>query len=581
MNDGDNKRKHNSILAFLSSKMSKYIYSVPPTDISTNPLKNEAVKETALSTIAVNPNTDISDDKDITSTKTIVQAQPEVSNSDHTFDASHYTFSFSEKSKPFYSLSQNDTIKKRRSHQPYKPAPVTLLSYSTDQKDFKDDELITIARNIEVSFYEFDIKTKIVCIVRGPSMTRFELKIASGTRISSILSLKRDIQLRLGVKSLEIEAPILGKDTIGIDIPNKNKSNVYLRNLVEKCDFKNTSDTTLILGLDITNKPLFCDLSESHHLLITGQDHEEIASIRDSIICEILCKSSPESIRMLMLDSTITELTPFVGIPHLIKPICSDINKISQIIDWISDEIQNRLSLFSANSAKALKDYNEICLIEGESTLPYIIVIVNELYDWDHLDKAYDSKMKSILFKGAIVGVHIVASFSANVQSRIFRIINNGITTKAAFSVASTDISKKIINYPGAESLNCKNDFLFVNNSCLPVRGTSPQIQDQDIEHITEHIKFFNKAYYKEYANDPQQTNYQVEQLLEAAVEVILEQKVASVSILQGRLGIGYPKAAKLIDLMEQKKYVGPFEGSKPRKVLITPSQWIDIKANK
>lgn len=466
----------------------------------------------------------------------------------------------------------------------YSPPSVCLLhpDFLFPKKSVDPHELREIANKIEDIFREYGINVNIVNIQQGTSWTRFELIPKIGVKINSILYHKKDLQLRLGVKNLEIEAPIPGKNTIGIDIPNSDNSYLHLYGLVDSKEFKRASGTACIIGKERFGEYLICDLSDTQHILITGNDYREVAIMRDSLLCSILFKATPKSIRMIMIDTKVIEMGVYNGIPHLEMPVITNERAVPEVLKWVNTESQRRLSLFAGNSVKTLREYNYKCGLKSEDVLPHIILIINTPDDWDYETVEKEHLLSSMIYKSAVVGIHIIACCRTNCRNRIFQILNEKITTKIVFMIPSQETSKEVINYAGAETLDGNGEFYFLKTGLSkPLRGICAQVDKSEISLVIGDLKMNNSPSYSvpEFSVNTQ-SETAGSSLFELAVEAVLDNGSVSVSVLQRRLDIGYPRAARLIDELEKKHIIGPFEGSKPREILITKTEWLEIKHN-
>lgn len=466
----------------------------------------------------------------------------------------------------------------------YYPPSICLLrpDFFSPEKKADLSELRDIAYKIEEIFNAFGISVLIVSIQQGVSWTRFELAPKTGVKINSILYHKKDLQLRLGVKTLEIEAPIPGKNTIGIDIPNRDKSYLHLYGLVDSKEFKRANEAACIIGKERFGESLICDFSDTQHILITGNDYREVAIMRDSLLCSILFKATPKSIRMIMIDTKVTEMRVFNGIPHLEMPVINDDRAVPEVLKWVNTESQRRLSLFAGNSVKTLREYNYKCGLKSEDVLPHIILIINTPDDWDYETVEKDHLLSSMIYKSAIVGIHIIACCRTNCRNRIFQILNERITTKIVFMIPSQETSKEVINYTGAETLDGNGEFYFLKTGLSkPLRGICAKVEESEISLVIGDLKMnYAPSYSVSEISVNTPNNTKDSDLFDQAVEAVLDNGSASVSVLQRRLDIGYPRAARLIDELEKKHIIGPFEGSKPRKILLTKTEWHEIKQN-
>ena len=466
----------------------------------------------------------------------------------------------------------------------YRPAPTALLNRTTRDSEQIKLETKKLAQQIESVLEGYNIEAKVISITLGPSLTRFELTVPPKVKISKILSIKNELQLQLAVKGLDIIAPIPGKNTIGVDIENNTISNVGVRELVETDFFHNANQLTTVLGRDQLGKPLYCDFSRIDHLLITGNNFDEVTSTRDAMICGILCKSNPESVRMIIIDTQIVDLIMLSGIPHLIIPIVNKASDITQTVNWIMDEINRRQKLLSYTYKRTIDEFNELAGDDYDRIIPHIFLFINTTYDWDNQTITNNSGIDSLLTNAASVGIHVIACARANIKDRMFQHLNNTITTKVAFAAQNKETSKAVLGNPGMETLHGHGDLYYLKkDSVIPTRGIGARATTKEITILSEYLRNKYGSHY--YATDKDNYESAINKTygsgtvtFEQAVDVVMENGKASVSVLQRRLGIGYSLAGRLIDEMEKNRIVGPYEGSAPRKVLITKSEWDSIK---
>lgn len=483
----------------------------------------------------------------------------------------------------------------------YKPAPTNLLS--KDEKSGKaantELELRAKAATLVEALKSFGIDSQVVNITHGPAITRFELTLATGTKVNRVLSLQDDIQMAMAAYSVRIEAPIPGKSAIGIEIPNDKTSAVHLRELLEEPKFKSSTPLTVALGRDIPGRPIYCDLAKMPHLLIAGQTGSGKSVCINTILCSILCKSSPKDVRLIMVDPKVVELSVYNGIPHLIMPVVTDAKMVSNLLKWAVVEMERRYRLFSETNVRNLDGYNEYLKYNGEDTLPLILIIIDELADLMTVaGKDVETQISRLAAKARAAGIHLIIATQRPSVDVITGVIKANLPSRIAFSVASGVDSRTILDQIGAEKLLGKGDMLYFPGSApKPIRGQGAFVDDGEVEKIVNYLKNnFGPMYDEEIIDSVKQGVSSGESdsasseggngggsgeddLFEQAVDVVLEYGSASSSILQRRLGVGYPRASRLIDLLERKGIIGPFEGSKPRKVLITEIDWLEMKS--
>ena len=461
-----------------------------------------------------------------------------------------------------------------------------------------DSALKAKAHKLEQTLKSFGIEAKVVHITHGPTITRFEVTIATGTKVSKVLNLESDIQMSMAALSVRIEAPIPGKSAIGIEIPNDKPVGVKLRPLLETPDFKKSAPLVVALGRDIPGDPMYCNLSKMPHLLIAGATGSGKSVCLNAILVSILCKSSPRDVRLIMVDPKVVELQVYNGIPHLLMPVVTDSKKAANTLKWAVIEMERRYALFAEANVRDLDGYNEYAKLDSNPTLPLIVIVIDEFADLMLVAaKEVEEQVLRLAAKARAAGIHLILATQRPSVDVITGVLKSNLPSRIALQVASGVDSKTILDQPGAQNLLGKGDMLYLPSYApKPIRGQCAFVSDREVAGITQFLKEkFGPLYDEDIikaiesqvegsgANSDSSNGSSgssgEDDLLAAAVEVVLEQKVASVSILQRRLGVGYPRAARLIDVMEQKHYIGPFEGSKPRKVLIDPAQWLEIKA--
>ena len=498
-----------------------------------------------------------------------------------------------------FEASETKTVRKKYQG-PYRPAPSNLLSADKSSSlNANDDKLLRQkALKLEEALKSFGVVSKVINITHGPAITRFELELATGIKVSKITNLADDIQLAMAATSVRIEAPIPGKSAIGIEIPNDKTSAVHLRGLIETKEFREATPLTVALGRDIPGKPILCDLAKMPHLLIAGSTGSGKSVCINSILSSILCKASPEEVKMILIDPKVVELAVYNGIPHLIMPVVTNPKKAAGTLKWAVEEMTRRYDLFAENSVRDIKGYNEFLKYQGEKPLPLILIVIDELADLMTVAaKEVEGHISRLAAMARAAGLHLLIATQRPSVDVITGVIKSNIPSRIAFAVSSGVDSRTILDSYGAEKLLGKGDMLYAPLSApKPIRGQGAFLKDEEVVTL---VDFLSKRYGTEYdesiirkidsaAEDGQSSSGDVgkgadtdggDELLEQAVDIIIEQNAASVSILQRRLGIGYPRAARLIDVMEQKHIIGPFEGSKPRKVLINRTDWLEMKA--
>lgn len=479
----------------------------------------------------------------------------------------------------------------------YAPSPTSLLPADSPKNSAKESnvQLQAKARRLEEALRSYGIDAKVVDITYGPSITRFELSIATGTKVSRVVSLAEDIQLAMAAVSVRIEAPIPGKSAIGIEIPNDKTSVVHLRSLLETPEFKKSSPLTVALGRDIPGRPIYCDLAKMPHLLIAGSTGSGKSVCINSILTSILCHASPKDVRMIMIDPKQVELAVYNGIPHLYMPVVTQPKEAAATLAWAVAEMNRRYNLFADSSVRDINGYNEYLAMNGEEKLPLVLIVIDELADLMTVAaKEVEAHIARLAAMARAAGMHLVIATQRPSVDVITGVIKSNVPSRIAFAVSSGVDSRTILDSVGAEKLLGKGDMLYAPLSApKPIRGQGAFLTDPEVESITSFLKKnygpdYDEAIIQSVANGTAGGNNEAssggddsdgDDLFDKAVEVVIEYGSASVSILQRRLGVGYPRAARLIDVLERKHIIGPFEGSKPRKVLVTKTDWLEMQA--
>ena len=486
----------------------------------------------------------------------------------------------------------------------YKPAPTSILAPDIKQRADADLEkkLKAKAHKLEDALKSFGIVAEVVNITHGPSITRFELTLETGTKVSRVTNLQDDIMLAMAAISIRIEAPIPGKSAIGIEIPNDVPTAVQLRGLVETKEFKASSPLTVALGRDIPGRPIYCDLAKMPHLMIAGSTGSGKSVCINSILTSILVHSSPEEVRMILVDPKVVELSVYNGVPHLIMPVITDPKKAAGALNWAVTEMQRRYKLFEEGQVRDIKGFNEKYKNDPEvEHLPLILIVIDELAELMMVAaKEVETYISRLAALARAAGIHLLIATQRPSVDVITGVIKANIGSRIAFAVTSGVDSRTILDSYGAEKLLGKGDMLYAPMSApQPVRGQGAFLKDEEVEAVVDCLKKQYGAMYDESiikdidrvtAGEDQSSGGSssggatgggsgADDLFNQAVQTVIEYGSASVSVLQRRLGIGYPRAARLVDELEKKKIIGPFEGSKHRKILITETEWLEMQA--
>jgi S-DNA-T family DNA segregation ATPase FtsK/SpoIIIE len=437
------------------------------------------------------------------------------------------------------------------------------------------------ARKLESTLESFGVKAKVLEVVRGPAVTRYEIQPDVGVKVSRIVSLTDDIALALAAKDIRMEAPIPGKAAIGIEVPNTEVSLVTLREVMETNSFQDSkAKLSVAFGRDISGTPIVADLAKMPHLLVAGATGSGKSVCINGIITSILYKARPDEVKFLMVDPKMVELNVYNGIPHLLNPVVTDPRRASLALKKVVKEMENRYELFSKSGTRNIEGYNSFLVKEKQKPLPFIVVIVDELADLMMVaaNDVEDSICRLAQMARA-AGIHLIIATQRPSVDVITGVIKANIPSRIAFGVSSQIDSRTILDSAGAEKLLGRGDMLFVPvGSNKPTRVQGAYLSDQEVEAVCNAVRSQASADYQpdmvpELDLDEEMggaTDSDEDELFDQAVQIILEAKQASVSLLQRRMRIGYTRAARLIDSMEAKGIIGPYEGSKPREVLYT-----------
>ncbi|MEC1439613.1 DNA translocase FtsK [Bacillus sonorensis] len=430
---------------------------------------------------------------------------------------------------------------------------------------------------LDVTLENFNVKAHVVHVTQGPSVTRFEVHPEPGVKVNKITNLSDDIKLSLSAKDIRIEAPIPGKNTIGIEVPNLHSKMVYLREMIRSPEFRtNPSPLTAALGLDISGKPVVADLKKMPHGLIAGATGSGKSVCLNTILVSLLFKAAPSEVKLLLIDPKMVELAPYNEIPHLVSPVITDAKAATAALKWVVEEMERRYELFAHSGVRGIERFNEKVYEEkmGEK-LPYLVVVIDELADLMMVaPNEVEESICRIAQKARACGIHLLIATQRPSVDVITGLIKANIPTRIAFSVSSGVDSRTIIDMAGAEKLLGKGDMLFLENgSGKPVRLQGNFVSDQEIDRVVSHVRKQQKPSYlfeQEELIRQNPAGFDHDELFLEACEFAVEQNSASTSSLQRRFRIGYNRAARLIDMMEREGMISEAKGSKPREVLIT-----------
>ena len=485
--------------------------------------------------------------------------------------------------------------------QAYRYPPISLLNEGRVSGGEALGELHANQKRLQDTLVSFGVDAHITNVVRGPSVTLYELELEQGVKLSKITNLSDDIALALGASAVRV-APIPDKiSTVGIEVPNRSVSSVALRDVISSKEFTdNRSKVSFAVGKNIGGKCIVGDIAKYPHLLIAGTTGSGKSVCTNCLIVSLLYKATPEEVRLIMVDPKMVELGVYNGIPHLLIPVVTDPKKAAGALQWTVSEMMKRYSTFSEAGAKDLASYNNHARREGKEPMPQIVVVIDELADLMTVAaKEVEESICRVAQMGRASGIHLVIATQRPSADVITGLMKSNIPSRIAFAVKEAINSRIILDTTGAEKLVGKGDMLYA-----PIGSDKPQrvqgcfVSEEEVASVVEFIKESSTARYDETVmheiekhaeekekstkgvggSDPAAQGSDYDELLPAAIEVVLEVGQASVSMLQRRLKLGYGRAARLVDQMEEVGVVGPFEGSKPRQLLITKEQWQEMQ---
>ncbi|MCY8909045.1 DNA translocase FtsK [Bacillus atrophaeus] len=456
----------------------------------------------------------------------------------------------------------------------------------TDKKNIYEN-----ARKLERTFQSFGVKAKVTQVHLGPAVTKYEVYPDVGVKVSKIVNLSDDLALALAAKDIRIEAPIPGKSAIGIEVPNAEVAMVSLKEVLES-KLNDRPDAKLLIGLgrNISGEAVLAELNKMPHLLVAGATGSGKSVCVNGIITSILMRAKPHEVKMMMIDPKMVELNVYNGIPHLLAPVVTDPKKASQALKKVVNEMERRYELFSHTGTRNIEGYNDhIKRFNAEEEvkqpeLPYIVVIVDELADLMMVASSdVEDSITRLSQMARAAGIHLIIATQRPSVDVITGVIKANIPSRIAFSVSSQTDSRTILDMGGAEKLLGRGDMLFLPvGANKPVRVQGAFLSDDEVEHIVDHVITQQKAQYQEemIPEETTETHSEVsDDLYDEAVELIVGMQTASVSMLQRRFRIGYTRAARLIDAMEDRGVVGPYEGSKPREVLLSKEKHDELSS--
>ena len=477
--------------------------------------------------------------------------------------------------------------------------PSSLLRRGSASAVDGREEMALNRERLQSTLHSFGVSATIADVTRGPTVTRYDLELEAGVKLSKLTNLSGDLALALGVTGVRI-APIPDKiSTVGIEVPNKIVSTVYLRDIIESDAFKSASSKlTFAIGEDIGGNCICGNIAKLPHMLIAGTTGSGKSVCMNSLILSLLYKATPEEVKLIMIDPKMVELGIYNGIPHLYIPVVTDPKKAAGSLQWAVVEMLKRYRMFSEVGVRDIASFNSHRRKNGEDTIPQVVIVIDELADLMLVaSKEVEESICRVAQMGRAAGMHLVIATQRPSADVITGLMKANIPSRIAFAVASAMESRIILDQQGAEKLVGSGDMLYAPIGChKPMRIQGAFVSDEERENVVEFVKQNGSAQYNEEimqqiekaAEDktpakaesaaPEEEHSSFDELLPQAVDVIFETKQASVSMLQRRLKLGYSRAARIVDQMEELGVVGPFEGSKPRQILITREQWQEMQ---
>lgn len=472
----------------------------------------------------------------------------------------------------------------------YRFPPIELLK-RPEGGGSDDSEILKLnANKLEETLLSFGVKAKVVDVSKGPAVTRYELQPEQGVKVSKIVNLQDDIALNLAASGIRIEAPIPGKAAVGIEVPNNEVSAVYLREVLDTDKFsKHSSKVSFALGKDISGNTIIADIAKMPHMLIAGATGSGKSVCVNTLISSILYKSSPDEVKLLMIDPKVVELSIYNGIPHLLIPVVTEPKKAAAALNWAVQEMTDRYKLFAAANVRDMKGYNKVVEEKGEmKKLPQIVIIVDELADLMMVaPNDVEDAICRLAQMARAAGLHLIIATQRPSVDVITGLIKANIPSRIAFSVSSGTDSRTIIDMVGAEKLLGKGDMLFspvgVNK---PIRVQGAFVSDKEVENIVEFLKEHKKASYDKAimntldksAAKKEETAIEFDEYFEDALALCVDKQKASASMIQRKFRVGFARAARILNQLHEAGYVGDEEGSKPREVLLTKEAFRQLK---
>ncbi|WP_399264114.1 FtsK/SpoIIIE family DNA translocase [Tepidimicrobium xylanilyticum] len=463
------------------------------------------------------------------------------------------------------------------------PSLELLETIENKSDSFSKREILNNAKKIEETLNNFGIEASVIQINKGPSITCYEVQPAPGIKVSRIVNLADDLALSLATSDIRVEAPIPGKSAVGIEVPNRVKDNVGLKELLQSEEYISLdSNIPLLLGKDISGKPIVSSIDKMPHLLIAGATGSGKSVCINTIIMSILFRAHPDDVKLLLIDPKVVELSVYNGIPHLLIPVVTEPKKAALSLNWAVEEMEKRYKLFAKNNVRDIKSYNDKFQNDKEKKLPSIVIIIDELAD---LMLVAAQEIEDLICRLAqmarAAGMHLIVATQRPSVDVITGTIKANIPSRISFAVSSQVDSRTILDMSGAEKLLGKGDMLFYPSDLpKPIRVQGAFISDKEVERVVNFLKDQNLTGYDNEIIETIENDIELDgilgnydELLPNAAYLVVEEGQASISLLQRRLKIGYARAARIVDEMESMGIVGSHEGSKPRKVLVSKDE--------
>ena len=495
-------------------------------------------------------------------------------------------------------LNLEHTMTTESENEKYEFPPIQMLSEGSKQalKGGKKAVADTAAK-LQKTLYSFGVSAKVENVSIGPAITRYELKPAEGVRVSRIANLADDIALNLAAETIRIEAPIPGKHAVGIEVPNAENEIVHLRDIIDTPEFEeHKSKLAFALGKDVAGKEIITDIAKMPHVMIAGATGSGKSVCINTLIASIIYKAKPSEVKLVMVDPKVVELSVYNGIPHLLIPVVTDPRKAAGALAWAVQEMENRYATFAAKGVRDLKGYNEaVDKKDGIGKLPHIVIIIDELADLMMVAKKdVEDAICRLAQKARAAGMHLVIATQRPSVDVITGLIKANIPSRIAFAVSSQVDSRTILDQVGAEKLLGKGDMLFFPTGApKPVRIQGAFISDKEVEKLVNFVKANGETTYRdditEYIEKANTTDKEIDEgaldddetdpLLNDAIETVIETGQASTSYIQRKFKVGYARAGRIIDQMEERGIISGYQGSKPREVLMTKERWAELNS--